>query len=103
WVAHAARLALTEPRGSVHLDLPADVADRPALGLRPNPVALTLLVPELARLDQAAAMIRTARRPIVVAGLECRQSEAKWLRAFCEALPAPLLTTYKAKGAIPDP
>ena len=39
WIAHAARLALAEPRGPVHLDLPADVADRPALGLRPNPVA----------------------------------------------------------------
>jgi len=103
WIAHAARLALAEPRGPVHLDLPADVADRPALGLQPNPVAPAALVPETALLDQAAAMIRTARRPIVVAGLECRQSEAKWLRAFCEALPAPLLTTYKAKGAIPDP
>ena len=103
WIAHAARLALAEPRGPVHLDLPADVADRPALGLRPNPVAPTALVPETALLDEAAAMIRAARRPIVVAGLECRQSEAKWLRAFCEALPAPLLTTYKAKGAIPDP
>jgi acetolactate synthase-1/2/3 large subunit len=48
-------------------------------------------------------MIRKARRPLVVAGLQCRAADSKWLRAFCEALPAPLLTTYKAKGAIPDP
>ena len=26
WIAHAAQLALKEPRGPVHLDLPADVA-----------------------------------------------------------------------------
>jgi acetolactate synthase I/II/III large subunit len=48
-------------------------------------------------------MIRGAKRPLVIAGLGCRAADAKWLRAFCEALPAPVLTTYKAKGAIPDP
>ena len=48
-------------------------------------------------------MIRAARRPLVIAGLGCRAADAKWLRAFAEALPAPVLTTYKAKGAIPDP
>ncbi len=48
-------------------------------------------------------MIRVAKRPLVIAGLGCRAPDAKWLRAFCEALPAPVLTTYKAKGAIPDP
>jgi acetolactate synthase-1/2/3 large subunit len=48
-------------------------------------------------------MIRAAKRPLVVAGLGCRPADAKWLQAFAEALPAPVLTTYKAKGAIPDP
>jgi acetolactate synthase-1/2/3 large subunit len=48
-------------------------------------------------------MIRAARRPLVIAGLGCRAADAKWLRAFAEALPTPVLTTYKAKGAIPDP
>src|SRR5260370_8935334 len=53
--------------------------------------------------ERAARMTRAARRPLVIAGLGCRAADAKWLRAFCEALPAPVLTTYKAKGAIPDP
>ena len=48
-------------------------------------------------------MIRQAKRPVIVAGLQCRGADAKWLRAFAEALPAPVLTTYKAKGALPDP
>lgn len=103
WVAHAAQLALAEPRGPVHLDLPADVAGREAVPaaarVQPPPPAR----PADAALDQAAALIRSARRPLVLAGLGCRPTDTKWLRAFCEALPAPLLTTYKAKGALPDP
>jgi acetolactate synthase I/II/III large subunit len=39
----------------------------------------------------------------VVAGLQCRAGDGKWLRAFCEALPAPVITTVKAKGVVPDP
>ena len=103
WVAHAARLAVAEPRGPVHLELPADVAPRPALPQSPPATEPSLAQPEAAALAAAAALIRGARRPLVIAGLECRSSEAKWLRAFAEALPAPVLTTYKAKGAIPDP
>jgi acetolactate synthase-1/2/3 large subunit len=36
WVAHAVQLALAEPRGPVHLDLPADVAGAPAVPLAPR-------------------------------------------------------------------
>ncbi|MBI2528265.1 MAG: hypothetical protein HYV93_20085 [Candidatus Rokubacteria bacterium] len=101
--ARALSLALEEPRGPVHLDLPADVAGREAA-----PAALETTAPPPAMLDEhaldrAADMLRAARRPLVVAGLGCRQADSKWLRAFVEALPAPVLTTYKAKGAIPDP
>lgn len=103
WVAHAVQLALAEPRGPVHLDLPADVAGTPAV-----PVATTVTPPAPpapgdAQVERAAELIRGAKRPLVIAGLGCRAADAKWLRAFCEALPAPVLTTYKAKGAIPDP
>jgi acetolactate synthase-1/2/3 large subunit len=103
WIAHAVQLALAEPRGPVHLDLPADVAGQSAV-----PAAASVTPPPPPPLDgelveQAAEMIRAARRPIVIAGLGCRGPDAKWLRAFAEALPAPVLTTYKAKGAIPDP
>jgi acetolactate synthase-1/2/3 large subunit len=103
WVAHAVRLALTEPRGPVHLDLPADVAGRSAVPAATSvtPAPLPPLDGEL--VERAAAMIRAARRPLVIAGLGCRAADAKWLRAFAEALPTPVLTTYKAKGAIPDP
>ena len=102
-VAHAVRLALGEPRGPVHLDLPADASRQPAVPMATDIVPDPRPAPEAAALDRAAEMVLAASRPVVVAGLQCRASDAKWLRAFCEALPAPCLTTYKAKGAIPDP
>lgn len=103
WIAHAVQLALAEPRGPVHVDLPADVASAPAL---PAAVRLTpppLPAPASADLDRAAGLIAGARRPVLVAGLGCRPADAKWLRAFAEAMPVPVLTTYKAKGAMPEP
>ena len=103
WIAHAVQLALAEPRGPVHLDLPGEVAGAPAVpvaaGVTPGPPAS----PDAGLVERAAEMIRAARHPIVIAGLGCRGADAHWLRAFTEALPAPVLTTCKAKGAIPDP
>jgi acetolactate synthase I/II/III large subunit len=104
WIAHASRLAMTEPRGPVHLDIPADVAGRPAVPLatscRPDP----LPYPDARTLDAAARMLTHASRPLLLAGLHCRgAAAAQWLRAFAEALPAPLLTTARGKGALPDP
>jgi acetolactate synthase I/II/III large subunit len=103
WIAHAVQLALAEPRGPVHLDLPADVAGQHAVPLATSVTRAPLPAPGEAQVEQAAGMIRAAKRPLVIAGLGCRPADAKWLQAFAEALPAPVLTTYKAKGAIPDP
>jgi acetolactate synthase-1/2/3 large subunit len=103
WIAHAAQLALKEPRGPVHLDLPADVASQSAVPFAASVQPTPMPQPSPADLDTAAAMIRRAKRPVVLVGLQCRGGDAKWLRAFCEALPAPVLATYKAKGALPDP
>jgi acetolactate synthase I/II/III large subunit len=104
WIAHASRLAMTEPRGPVHLDIPDDVAGRPAVPLatscRPDP----LPYPDARALDAAAGLLTRASRPLLLAGLHCRRAAAaQWLRALAEALPAPLLTTPRGKGALPDP
>jgi acetolactate synthase-1/2/3 large subunit len=103
-IAHAARLAMAEPRGPVHLDIAAAVAGRAAVPLatscRPDP----LPYPDAASLDRAARALADASRPLLLAGAHCRSAEAaQWLRAFVEALPAPLVTTARAKGALPDP
>jgi nitrite reductase/ring-hydroxylating ferredoxin subunit len=54
--------------------------------------------PELAR---AAAMIRASRRPVLIVGHGARQA-ADQVRALAERLGAPVLTTFKAKGLVPD-
>jgi acetolactate synthase-1/2/3 large subunit len=104
WIAHAARLTMSEPRGPVHLDLAADLARRSAVPLatscRPDP----LPYPDAAELDAAARALAHASRPLLLAGLHCRSAAAaQWLRALAEALPAPVLATARAKGALPDP
>jgi acetolactate synthase-1/2/3 large subunit len=103
-IAHAARLAMTEPRGAVHLDIPGDVARRATLPLatscRPDP----LPYPAQEALDRAARALSDATRPLLLVGAHCRSPEAaQWVRAFVEALPAPVLSTARAKGVLPDP
>lgn len=104
WIARAAQLAMTEPRGPVHLDLPPAVADEPAVEVAKSCRPAPLPPPEPQALDEAAALLAAASRPVLVAGLGCRAgASAAWLRALAEALPAPVLVTPKAKGAMPDP
>ncbi len=103
-IAHATRLAATEPRGPVHLEIPAEVARQPALPLatscRPDP----LPPPDRDALDGAARLLARVSRPLLVAGLHCRSTSVQqWVRALAEALPAPVLVTCRAKGALPDP
>ncbi len=79
---------------------PESAAEWVATSLVPAP----LPPPDRVALDAAADLMRDADRPVLLVGLQCRTSEdAKWLRALAESMPAPVLTTSKAKGAVPDP
>ena len=104
WIAHSIQLALKEPRGPVHLDLAADVASDPTVPLATTVAPAALPPPAREALDEAAGRLGAAARPVVIAGLQCRGEQvARWLRAFAEARPAPVLVTYKAKGVLADP
>jgi acetolactate synthase-1/2/3 large subunit len=104
WIAHACQLAMTEPWGPVHLDVANDVARAAAVPLATSCRPAPLAPPDRGALDAAARLLGGAARPLLVVGLQCRsESDAAWLRAFAEALPAPALVTPKAKGALPDP
>jgi len=103
-IAHATRLAATEPRGPVHLEIPAEVARQPALPLATSCRRDPLPPPDRDALDEAARLLARASRPLLVAGLHCRSTSVQqWVRALAEALPAPVLVTCRAKGALPDP
>jgi acetolactate synthase I/II/III large subunit len=103
-IAQAAHLALTHPRGPVHVELPSDVARAAALPRATPFTPPTLPPPSSEDVDRAAAMIAASVRPVVVAGGQTRsRDEAEWVRAFAEALPAPVVTMPRARGVVPEP
>jgi len=103
-VAGAIQLALSEPAGPVHLDLPEDVALAPAeegeIAL-PRPVALPAASADALR--KAADLIGHARRPIAVIGASAmRMRDPGLLRRFIERHRLPFASTTMAKGIIDE-
>ncbi len=101
----ALAVALSGRPGPVHIDVPIRVAegnapDRPlVISPAPAPVQPASGV----QLEAARAILAKARKPLVIAGLDTvNHAAGKQLLAFCEALKAPLITTYKAKGLVPE-
>ncbi|TDT77473.1 acetolactate synthase-1/2/3 large subunit [Litoreibacter halocynthiae] len=94
----------TEGRGGpVHIDVPISVADAVAAPKlrRRAPAGRTAPVGD--DLALARAWLDGAERPVIIAGLDVLydDSAAELLR-FAEVLGAPVITTYKAKGVIPE-
>lgn len=90
----AVKTAMTPPRGPVFVALPMDVldaeTDEPAL---PSTIPSRATVPVPEELDRAAAVLRAARRPVVLAGDGVAVSGAQpELAALAEALGAPVWT-----------
>jgi acetolactate synthase-1/2/3 large subunit len=101
----AFKLAQTERPGAVYLAVPEDVEKSPApAGARP------LIVntprpdePSASQLARAAAVLRDAKSPIVLAGHgAARAGAGEALRRFAEALNVPVATTFHGKGIFPD-
>ncbi|UFU03056.1 3D-(3,5/4)-trihydroxycyclohexane-1,2-dione acylhydrolase (decyclizing) [Ruania suaedae] len=99
---------LTDPAetGAVTLCLPQDVQaeahDFPLALFRERTWHVGRPVPEPAALERAVTAIRSARRPLVVAGGGVKYSEASQaLIAFADATGTPVADTQAGKGAIP--
>ncbi len=94
----------TEGRpGPVHIDVPISVADAPASGtgvLRQPAAAVAPAGPDL---ERARAALAGAKRPLIVVGLDAvvEGADTAVLQA-AETLGAPVITTYKAKGILPE-
>jgi acetolactate synthase-1/2/3 large subunit len=99
----AVGLALRSPSGPVQVTLGG--TGRPGPSARHVADRSTVdPAPDRAALESAAASIAAAARPVIVAGVGTRRGEGPaWLRPFAESLPAPVLTTLRAKGALADP
>ena len=103
-MVEAIRLAMSEPRGPVHLDLPEDVAVAPAKEAVPD---LAVIDPIAAATDAeteaALDMLSGAERPVVVIGSNAmRMDNPELLRAFIERHGIPFATTTMAKGMIDE-
>lgn len=91
-------------RGVAHLVLPDEVqdvsSDMPAAtpgGRHGNPA----VAPAPAALDDAVRALRAARRPVIIVGQGARGAAGD-VRRLAERLGAPVLTTFRAKGLVPD-
>jgi acetolactate synthase I/II/III large subunit len=110
-LTHALQLALSEPQGPVHLDLPEDVALAPATetlapatdAMRSAAVPVPLTSAPEAAILRAGEVLRAARRPLAVIGASAmRMRDPQLLRAFVERHGMPFATTMMAKGLIDE-
>jgi acetolactate synthase-1/2/3 large subunit len=103
-LTHALALALSEPQGPVHLDLPEDVALATTNEPVPEPAqSRNLTSPPDNALARAGDLIAAAKRPIAVVGASAmRLSNPKTLMHFVERHSLPFATTTMAKGVIDD-
>jgi acetolactate synthase-1/2/3 large subunit len=105
-VRRAMREATGAPPGPVQFDLPQSETTRQAEdGIAEGPLLPNQLLPEPDRAGLKAPldMLGRSRKPIILAGLGALWSRASAeLTAFAERLGAPVLTTTKCKGVVPE-
>ncbi|MBO0769083.1 MAG: acetolactate synthase large subunit, partial [Solirubrobacterales bacterium] len=99
------KLAQSERPGAVYLAVPEDVEQasvpveaRPLIVNTPRPDE-----PSARQLERAKEVLRSASRPIVLAGHGATRAGAgPALKRFAEALNVPVATTFHGKGVFPD-
>ncbi|WP_255152036.1 acetolactate synthase large subunit [Halorarius halobius] len=103
-VRKAFKLAEWEKPGATHLELPEDVAAESVAG-EPLPTRqpVARAEPNEGAIDRAVEHLAAADQPLVLAGNGAVRADAsERLQAFVEATGVPVVSTYMAKGAVPD-
>ena len=100
----AAKTAILEG-GVSHLVFPDEVQTRPAEGAEPGTPEGRLperdIGPPEGPLGEAVELVAAAERPVIVAGYGARD-HMDTVERLAERLDCPVLTTFKAKGQLPD-
>lgn len=94
----------TEARsGPVHIDVPISVADAPAVATSARRVPASAVAPAGVDLATARGWLANSVRPVMIVGLDVlRDGSAATVRLFAERHGVPVITTYKAKGVLPE-
>ncbi|WP_299283644.1 thiamine pyrophosphate-binding protein [uncultured Tateyamaria sp.] len=107
----AVGIALEGRPGPVHIDVPITVAVTPVTPDIPARRAVAApLIPDPTTLEAMRASLARAERPILIVGVDAlnqgfdghRADMSDTLRTFVETFNVPVLTTYKAKGLLPE-
>lgn len=107
----AVTIATEGQPGPVHIDVPITVAVTtvaPEIPARRAYAAPVIPAPHV--LEEMRAHLAAAQRPILIVGVDAlnqgfdvrRADMSAQLRAFVEACNVPVITTYKAKGLLPE-
>ena len=101
---HAIALAQAGRPGPVCLEVPTDLMAGEAPAAAPTPRDSAPASPPLPpRLDEAVAILRNAKQPLILAGTDAsRANIAGDVQALAEALCAPVITNTPGKGVVPE-
>lgn len=100
----AISLALSGRPGPVCIEVPTDLLSSDTSDEFPTRAEETTAAPPLPkRLDEAIALLRRAKQPVIVAGTDAvRAHLAADLTALAETLCAPVITSTPGKGVVPE-
>jgi acetolactate synthase-1/2/3 large subunit len=97
--------AMTEPRGPVHIECPADAT---TLETSWRGTGASAAAAGSTNIDRSApanveSLLAQASKPLLLVGLGARRSlDAGSIAALCARRGVPAMVTYKAKGVVPD-
>ncbi len=100
----AVSLANQARPGPVHIDVPISVADTRVSGIKRRRLAkVAPVAPGAECLEKARRWVAEAERPLAIIGLDVLYDDSRCVvRAFLEHFNIPFVTTYKAKGVVPE-
>ncbi|GAA6158539.1 acetolactate synthase large subunit [Ruegeria sp. HU-ET01832] len=104
-IADKAVTLANQPRpGPVHIDVPISVADTRVSGVKPRRRAkIASVSPAGDCVEKARRWVSQAERPIAIVGLDVLYDDSRnVVQAFLEHFDIPFVTTYKAKGVVPE-
>lgn len=103
-IEQALAVAMCDPMGPVHIDLPDSLASDLITALSdPVPKPKRAGWPEGPELQQARDMLENSKKPIILAGLGAvHHAAGEDIQHLAEQHQIPVVTTYKAKGILSE-